>query len=207
MKIFNVYGDSHSYFGWKDIQIEGVKIVIYHIGPILMHSVGNRSDLIESFSNGLPKIGLKSEDHICFTFGEIDCRNHIYKHSDEKGINHESVINEVVDKYFSTINLCKSKHPEVNFYVYNVVPTPKQSDILETGHQFPHLGTDEQRKNYVSYMNKKLREYCLLNHYTFINIWEFYALDDGFMNPKYFDGQAHINDKCFLEGFLKLILV
>ena len=44
--------------------------------------------------------------------------------------------------------------------VYNVVP-PVQKHNTHENLEYPYLGTDEERKKYVLYFNKKLKQKCI----------------------------------------------
>uniref|UniRef100_A0A6C0E3W7 Uncharacterized protein n=1 Tax=viral metagenome TaxID=1070528 RepID=A0A6C0E3W7_9ZZZZ len=150
-------GDSHSYNGWTGI-------MPHYLGPVLCHSFGkeklNRCD-IRNFN-------IKDGDTIVFCLGEIDCRCHIHKHIKET-TTYQDIINNIVDNYFEAIelNISISQIKLKNICVYNVVP-PVQTYNTYENPKYPYLGSDEERKQYVLFFNKKLKEKCIEKEYIYI---------------------------------------
>jgi hypothetical protein len=182
-------GDSHSYFGWS-------KNICHHLGPILCYSFGkeklNRCDI--------RKFKIKNGDTVVFCFGEIDCRCHIHKHLNDR--HYKDVINSLVDDYFDAIDLnIHVSNLKVNVCVYNVVPPVKNGNIIEND-EFPLLGTDEDRKNYVLYFNERLKEKCLKRNYIFFDVYNKYIVD-GFLNKELSDGNVHIGNGIHISNFIK----
>jgi len=149
-------GDSHSYFGWSGI-------ISHHLGPILCYSFGkdklNRCD-IRNFN-------IKDGDTIVFCLGEIDCRCHIHKHI-TYSITYDKIIDNIIDNYFQAIelNITNAQIKFKNICVYNVVPPIQKYNTYENP-DFPYLGSDEERKQYVLYFNKKLQEKCIEAKYIY----------------------------------------
>lgn len=96
-----------------------------------------------------------------FCFGEVDCRCHIYKHITDTN-NYQNIIDNIIDNYFDAIqlNISVSQIKFKNICVYNVVPPVEKYNTCENL-DYPYLGTDEERKNYVLYFNKKLKNIVL----------------------------------------------
>jgi len=130
--------------------------------------------------------GIPEEAIVCFSWGEIDCRCHVNKFQPW-----QETIDELVKNYFDAIE-ANIKKPE-NAWIFNVVPPPRREAAIESP-GFPFLGTDEERLAYVRYMNKKLSE-CGSRGYTFIDVYEHYCDQDGFMIPEKSDGHVHIADE------------
>ena len=187
----HTFGDSHSYNGWYGI-------TTHHLGPVLCYSFGmeklNRCD-IRNFN-------IKDNDTIIFCFGEIDCRCHIYKHINETNT-YEDIINNIVDNYFEAIklNIITSHLKLKNICVYNVVP-PTQKHNTSENPKFPYLGTDTERKQYVLYFNKKLKEKCSENNYIFFDVYDKYADENGFLSKILSDGNVHIKKTVYITDFI-----
>jgi len=147
-------GDSHSHNGWTNV-------INHHLGPVLCYSFGkeklDRCD-IRNFN-------IKDGDTIVFCLGEIDCRCHIHKHITDE-VTYQDIINNIVDNYFEAIelNISISQIKFKNICVYNVVP-PVQKNSVTNNVEYPFLGTDGERKQYVFYFNKKLN--TKINHFIF----------------------------------------
>ena len=184
----HTFGDSHSFNGWS-----GVKT--HHLGPKLCYNFGKKMLDVCNIS----KFNIKNGDTLIFCFGEIDCRCHIHKHIN-KTISYQVVIDNIVDGYFiaikKNINNIKLKNNNIklkNICVYNVVP-PIQKNNTKENPEYPYLGNDEERKEYVLYFNKKLKEKCDECNYIFFDIYDKYTDDNGFLRKDLSDGNVHIGN-------------
>jgi len=187
----HTFGDSHSYNGWSGI-------ISHHLGPVLCYSFGkenlNRCD-IRNFN-------VKNGDTIIFCLGEIDCRCHIHKHISET-ITYQDIIDNIVTNYFEAIkiNIDVSKIKLKNICVYNVVP-PIQKYNTDENPSYPYLGSDEERRDYTLYFNKKLKEKCIENNYIFFDIYKKYVDENGFLKKELSDGNVHIGDGTYISNFM-----
>lgn len=196
-------GDSHSSFGFRSI--EGVSV--YHLGARLMYN----------FKEEIFKIQRATEnDCVVFCFGEIDCRCHIKKHS-INGTTYNSVIESLTNRYIGTILSIKNAHNIDNIFIYNILPTrridsvepykiPEHIDYQvydEEGAQpFPFIGSDDERKQYTLLMNQQLKHLCEANGLGFIDVYDKYIDEDGFLNMALSDGCIHIGDEKYLKEFI-----
>ena len=185
-------GDSHCGYGWTGI-------IQHHLGPVLCYSLGkeklNRCD-IRNFN-------IKDGDTIVFVLGEIDCRCHIHKHITET-TRYQDIINNIVDNYFEAIelNVSISQIKLKNVCVYNVVP-PIQKYNTSENPEYPYLGTDEERKQYALYFNKKLKEKCIEKEYIFFDIYNNYIDENGYLRKDLSDGVVHISNGIYISNFIK----
>lgn len=186
-------GDSHSGFG------DSKEIVKHNLGSGLCYSFGikklDRCD-IRNFD-------FKDGDTIIFCLGEIDCRCHVHKHI-TRSKTYQDVIDDIVNNYIETIelNISVSKINFRNVSVYNVVPPIQRWNTWENP-EFPYLGTDEERKQYVLYFNKKLKERCIEKEYIFFDIYNNYADENGFLRKDLSDGNVHIANEIYINKFIK----
>ena len=184
-------GDSHSHNGWSGI-------INHHLGPLLCYSFGkeqlNRCN-INNFS-------IKDGDTVIFCLGEIDCRCHIHKHINKINT-YQDIINNIIDNYFEAIklNIINLQIKLKNICVYNVVPPVQKYNTIENL-EYPYLGSDEERKNYVLYFNKKLKEKCIKNNYIFFDIYDKYTDENGFLKKDLSDGNVHIRDGIYITNFI-----
>jgi len=189
-------GDSHCYFGWCGI-------ITHHLGPILCYSFGKENLKRCDIRN----FNIKDDDTIIFCFGEIDCRCHIHKHITET-ITYQDIINSIVNNYFEAIelNVSISQIKLKNVCVYNVVPAIQKFNAFKDGYpetEYPHLGTDEERKKYTLYFNEKLKEKCIEKKYIYFDIYNNYVDDNGFLRRDLSDGKVHIENGVHLSNFMK----
>lgn len=189
MKIHTI-GDSHCYCGWENIS----NVITHHLGPKLCHSFGN-SEL------DISKFGINKNDVVIFCFGEIDCRCHVFKHITENK-SYKNIIDELTDKYLSSIKNCMKEINAKITSVFNVVPPVNKFNTPEN-QDYPYLGKDEERKSYVLYFNEKLKEKCKEYGYNFFDVYNHYSDDDGFLRKEFSDGNVHIKNGIFLQNFIE----
>jgi len=193
--VIHTIGDSHAIFGWNNIENHEN----HGLGPLLCYSFGkeklNRCDI--------SKYNIKDGDTIIFCLGEIDCRCHIHKHINDI-TTYQDIINSIVDNYFEAIqlNISNSKIIFKNICVYNVVPPVERYNTKENL-DYPYLGTDEERKQYVLYFNKKLKEKCIEKEYIFFDIYNNYIDENGFLKKKLSDGNVHILNDIYIKKFIQ----
>jgi len=163
-------GDSHAINGFNQFKT-------HHLGPIPCYSFGK--DKLKRCD--ISKFNMQNNDTIIFCFGEIDCRCHIHKHI-TKDNTYQDIINLIVDNYFEAIelNISNLEIKLKNVCVYNVVP-PVQKHNTHENLEYPYLGTDEERKKYVLYFNKKLKQKCIEKNYVFFDVYDFYKDNNGFL--------------------------
>ena len=184
-------GASHSFNGWTGI-------INHHLGPVLCYSFGkeklNRCDI--------RKFDIKDGDTIVFCLGEIDCRCHIHKHITETAV-YQDIINNIIDNYFEAIelNITISQIKLKNVCVYNVVP-PIQTYNTQENPEYPLLGTDEERKEYSLYFNKKLKEKCIQKKYIFFDVYNSYIDENGFLRKDLSDDTVHIRNGVYITNFI-----
>jgi hypothetical protein len=185
-------GDSHSYHGWSGI-------ISHHLGPVLCFSFGKKKLNICDIRN----FNIKDNDSIVFCFGEIDCRCHIHKHITDT-ITYQDIINNIVDNYFEAIelNVSTSQIKLKNICVYNVVPPIQKYNTIENT-EYPFLGTDEERKKYTLYFNKKLKKKCIENNYIYFDIYDKYIDENGFLKKELSDNTVHINNSLYINNFIQ----
>jgi hypothetical protein len=118
------------------------------------------------------------------------------------------VIDIIVENYFEAIklNITTSQLKLKNVCVYNVVPPVQRHNTHENPGQ-PYLGSDEERKSYVLYFNKKLKEKCVENNYIFFDVYDKYTDDNGFLRKDLSDGCVHISDGVHLTNFINENLI
>ena len=150
---------------------------------------------------------IKDGDTIIFCLGEIDCRCHIHKHITDT-VTYKDIINNIVDNYFKTIelNISISQIKLKNVCVYNIVPPIQKYNTIENP-EYPYLGSDEERKQYVLYFNEKIKDKCIEKEYIFFDIYNNYIDENGFLRKDLSDGNVHIGNGIFISNFIKEYLL
>jgi hypothetical protein len=192
MKIFT-FGDSHgSCGGWNTAYITAV----YH-GPLLCYTVGKK--VLEVMNISLYDV--QEGDAVIFCFGEIDCRCHIKKHITEE-ISYQNIIDDIIYNYFEAIRInIDILGKKVKPYVFNVVP-PVESETIIQNPDFPTVGSDEERKSYVIYFNKKIKEYCEKYDYGFFDVYDKYTNENGMLKKELSDNNVHIAENKYITEFI-----
>lgn len=193
--IIHTFGDSHCQAGWSQFK----NVACHHLGPLLAYSFGkdifSRCDIRQYY--------VKDGDYIVFCLGEIDCRCHIHKHVSTK-LSYKSIIDFIVNKYFEAIRLnVEALSIKVKgVCVYNIVPPVEKNTIVENK-DWPFIGSDEERLEYVKYFNKKLMEKCKDYNYIFIDIYDKVSDSRGFLRKDKSDGNLHIGSGTPIQEFLR----
>lgn len=189
-----VYGDSHGSVGWPGYFIQ------HYYGPLLCYTLGTKKWQVMDIS-----LFNDTEDgDVCvFCFGEIDCRCHIKKHITEEKT-YEQIIDDLVFNYLETVkeNIEKTGKKLIT-YIYNVTPPSKESDVAIKHPEFPFIGTDEERKSYTLYFNKKLKEMCPKYGFGFFDMYDYYVTEEGFLNRNLSDANVHIRDGVYINKFIE----
>jgi hypothetical protein len=189
-KIIYPVGDSHAWHVWLKIPEAAPNTV----GPMTMYHFGTYKPMMLS--------AIPSDAIVCFCWGEIDCRCHVFKHPPAV-----ECINELVRKYRDAISENVVGREKKKVWVYNVVPPPIRdpgtNPLFPENPAFPFLGTDEQRLSYVKLMNELLRKMCYIEGWTFVNIYDKYADAQGFLNMAMSDGHVHLADEVPLKEFIR----
>jgi hypothetical protein len=183
-------GDSHSYSGWENV-------VNHYLGPILCYSFGN-----DPFNRcNISTFSIEEGDTVVFCLGEIDCRCHIHKHVSESST-YQSIIDNIVDNYLKSVKaLIDSLRLNLKVCIYNVVPAVIKDTVPENG-DYPYLGDDETRRNYILYFNTKLNDECKKYKYLFFDVYDKYT-NNGFLNKELSDGFVHIRDGSHIKEFIR----
>jgi len=195
MKI-HTFGDSHSHEGWQHIENNKtfpIPIIVHLLGPKLMYSFGKEKlNLLNIKSHGV-----QENDIVVFCFGEIDCRCHVHKFKEQ---GYKNILTEVINNYIEAIKMNVEQYNKITTCIYNIVP-PVRKEITPENPEYPYLGTNEERRNYVTFSNSLISKKCREENYIFIDIYNQHSNEDGYL--KHSDGTLHIGTPLFLEEFLR----
>ncbi len=197
--MIRIYGDSHAGFSFKNLKLKNNN---YSRHSITMFRIG-RDNLIINFNKNI----IQNDDIIILSYGEIDCRCHIQRQIN-LGKNEDDIINELVNNYIITIKN-NTINMDIKIIIVGVIPPTKQSEyeILHGPifHEFPFVGSDEDRVRYTNKVNKLLEEISNNNNYIYFNPYSYYTRDDGTLKYELSDKTVHLGDNSyFLEKFIDL---
>lgn len=193
-----IFGDSHANNNFYNIDIENVNL---YQNSITMYRIG-RDGVIINFDSSY-----NSENNtFILLYGEVDCRCHIGKRV-ELGIEYENVCEEIVNNYIETIKKNIIKYKQI--IICSITPPYCRYDYESINgpitHEFPFIGSDEERVKYTILVNKLLKEKCIKNNFTFLDIFEFYSGENGTLKSELSDKVCHIIDNEYIIQELKKI--
>lgn len=181
-----IYGDSHACNSFDSLPLKHENC---YCSSITMFRIG-RDNIIINFNKDI----IKSNDTIVLVYGEVDCRCHIHRQIN-LGHNEDSVINDLVNKYFQTIQN-NTKDIDVNIIIVGVIPPTRKEDYeffnKKVNNEFPFIGTDEDRVRYTNKVNKLLEELSIQNKFIYFDPYDYYKNIDGTLNHELSDTFNHI---------------
>jgi hypothetical protein len=198
--MIHIYGDSHARFSFNNLEKPNNNL---NVPSITMFRIG-RDNIIINFN----KYTIKPNDIIVLSYGEVDCRCHI-KRQINLGKDEDDVIHELVNNYIRTIRN-NTIDLDVKIIIVGVIPPTKQDDFEKLNgpilHEFPFVGTDEDRVRYTNKINKLLEEMSNNNNYMYFNPYSYYTRDDGTLKYELSDNNVHLRDNSYLlEKFMELV--
>jgi len=194
----HVYGESHG-SRWMDIHIDSLHINIHDIGPATASSFGFESTRVVN----MEKDKVNPGEIVSFVMGEIDCRAHIHKYKNT----YKDLIDEIVKHYFIGIKNVITVN-DLIVLIPSITPVPKYNPNIPEIYGIEKLpeGKDYERKVYVEYMNQKIKEECEKYNYIFLDAYQEYCNEEGFLEPTLSDGGVHIGDTVYIAEKLQKII-
>jgi hypothetical protein len=185
--LVHVIGDSHV------VPFRGsMPFLAHHLGAATAYNLTKKNSTTRSNEQLFKVINkLGEKDIVMLSFGEIDCRIHIYYQ--HKKSNGKYSIEELIDRTISNYGevMAQLKERGVNFCIYCVSPATN----VGNEYKYPYYGTAEVRSQINRLFNKKLRAFCQSNGYKFIDIYDRVADRDGLMLKEYAGDDIHLNKK------------
>jgi hypothetical protein len=164
----------------------------HHLGAATAYNLNKKNSSTRSNEQLFKLIDkLGKMDIVMLSFGEIDCRIHIYyQHKKSDG---KYSIGELIDKTIENYGqvMAQLKERRVNFCVYCVSPATK----VGNEYKYPFYGTPEERSQINRMFNEKLRALCEKNGYKFVDIYYRVTDKDGLMLQEYAGDEIHLNKR------------
>lgn len=185
--LIHVVGDSHV------VPFRGsMPFLAHHLGAATAYNLNKKSSTTrsnEQLFKVINKLGKK--DLVMLSFGEIDCRIHIYYQ--HKKSNGKYSIADLIDRTISNYGevMAQLKARGVSFCVYCVSPATK----VENEYKYPFYGTPEVRSQINRTFNEKLRAFCEEKGHVFIDIYDRVSDKEGLMLREYASDDIHLSKK------------
>jgi hypothetical protein len=182
-----ILGDSHAKTNFANLNLPHRN---FFENAITMHRVGRDRRII-----GLNKIRQRADDIYVFCNGEIDCRCHVARQM-ALGRAKEEIIGKLVGDYVEAI---RHNVRRCRAIVLCCVTPPMSRAKYEAKHgpvthEFPFLGTDEERVEYTRLMNRLLEAACRQAGFVFLDYFDYYADEFGMLKYDLSDEVCHIRN-------------
>lgn len=179
------YGDSHSHWHSNILELVNGTAVLKTMSMYgkTMHGI------IQLGSNGINfrNTYFPLNSIAMFNFGEVDSRNHLHKFAK---IGVYKKIKCLVADYENLILRNANLVPHVIIWIGGLVP-PKDNPNCA------HIGNNYDRALYNRLLNDELKRMAYRNDFFFLDNYEDYATDDGFLNWDLSDFHIHIGSQKF----------
>ncbi len=187
-----IFGDSHANFNFRGLTEPHYNL---HQPSITMHRIG-RDGYIINFDQSFCSV----ENTFILCYGEVDCRCHVARQI-ATGRELNEICNELINKYIETIQASITEYRQI--ILCSITPPLRRREYEDIHgpitHEFPFIGTDEERVKYTLLMNKLLKEAAEKNGYRYLDLWSHYARsEDGTLNSEYSDSICHIINNTFI---------
>lgn len=183
--MIHVFGDSHGLFSF-----DGLANSINHSRPaITMHRIG-RND--SAFMNLNSNERITSAPYSIHQYGEIDCRCHIGRQDRPAS----AVISTLVSSYIQSI--LHHLPSDSKLAIVCAVPPPTYQSKYESvhgpiTHEYPFIGSDEDRVKYSTDLNRSLAEACGVDErLRFLDVYSSFRDDRGMMIFEMSDQCVHV---------------
>lgn len=184
-KEIHVIGDSH--FKSIDVGYFFIPNYYYRHSPMTMYWASKQKTFYRLSFN--PEEEIPKDGFWIFCFGEIDVRCLIYNQIHEKNRQEDEVIETLVNDYIENLLTIYSE-----IGIMSVSPPARRDPVIEDVN-YPFVGPDEDRSRYTKKLNAKLQEKCKEKNLLYINVYDAYKDEEGFLIKELSDGSIHIEDK------------
>ena len=181
-----VVGDSHS-LSFRNTR----SFLVKHIGPATAYKLRfkeNRTRSNEQLFSIIKKIN-KKRNLVLLVFGEVDCRIHIYNNARKKNRSIGSLIDDTVSGYGEVLKLLTVD--SVDFVVCGVPPANTQGNV----YHFPYYAAPQEQRDIKKAFNEKLKDFCRDNGYKYLDLFNKFSDENGFILEQYKRDDVHLGNK------------
>ena len=186
---FHTFGDSHSHWTLSILEkINASCILKTHsfYGKTLFGAT--KSDFIQNIS--FVSNNIEKNSIVMFNFGEVDSRNHLHRFRNT-GLDLE--IQRLVRAYENLILSNSILVPNIHIWIGGLVP-PTENPKTD------YLGSNDERKYYNQALNDEIYRMAKKNNFFYIDNYQDYVNERGFLRFNISDGHIHIGPKHFTEN-------
>jgi hypothetical protein len=132
---------------------------------------------------------LRKGEEILFSFGEIDCRIHLYRQSIKQDVEIVALMHDTINRY--TNYVCELMQEGFDIYILSVPPAGTQNNRFKYNHYAPY-----SHRKLINFMfNMELEHICILKNIHYIDYY--FKVSDGKMGRRmdYVEDDVHLNSK------------
>ena len=188
-----VFGDSHSDWPYSIFKKVNSRVIL-HNHSTHAKTLHGATRFGKRFVN-FKRAKVKDNSIVMINFGEIDSRSHLHRFK-HKGLYKE--MRRLVLAYEKLILENLELVPNVHIWIGGLVPTTEYC-------KFSPMGKSYERLLYSRLLNEEIHRMAIRNGFFYIDNYEDYADENGFLNMSISDGSVHIrNDQFTLKTKLAL---
>lgn len=169
----------------------------YHIGAALAYNLTRTG----TFAQGRERLMAILSQHVpagatvLLSFGEIDCRAHLVKQAEQRGLPLEHVVDYCLDEYFKAV----VEVAEMGFHVvvYNALCSRSRmgTDGKRKDGGYTAYGTCRERTRAVALFNAGAKQRCELHGMSFLETVPYLNDRRGQPPPWYFLDRIHLSQR------------
>ncbi|MEW6245957.1 MAG: SGNH/GDSL hydrolase family protein [Nitrospirota bacterium] len=193
--LVHVIGDSHV-LAFK----RQPSFLVYHVGPATAYKLGQDHSTTQGRQRVLRILNrVKSGDIALLSFGEIDCRIHIYyqyKKHDERIPLSQWIDRTIVSYGAFLLDVAKRG---CRLCVYGIPPAGRQPNR----YGYPYYAAPDLRVGIFREFNERLKAFCAAQSIPYIDIFVAASDGEGFISEEFASDEVHLNARAveFVRGW------
>jgi len=125
----------------------------------------------------LKTLGMKADDIVIWSFGEIDVRTHIGRIRDSQAVDVQTLLERLVCRYLSVAIVNRELIPGIQIVISSVIPPSEK--ITREDHTLPFYGTLDDRVGLTRSLNSMLEKFCSYFEFAYVDVYNPFAGSDG----------------------------
>lgn len=186
-----VVGDSHSLTFQNSYPF-----IVYHLGAATAFGLASEKSKTNSHEKIISIVKrVRKNDFLMLSFGEIDCRQHVYRQMILKKMDssYEVIVSGIIERYFNVINEILMKHKRL--IIYGMPPTTRQGNV----YKIDHYALPEIQYKIKGIFNNMMITNCKHNGIIYVNIFNKFCDSQGFISKEYSSDMIHLNKNAVPE--------
>jgi lysophospholipase L1-like esterase len=181
-----VVGDSHTAIFKNDPAFKVVEIAATAHNLIREKSTSNSHQKLQELIDSIDK----KSDLVMLVLGETDCRFHVYYQAKKRGVSISDIINETVFHYGLALHWLRGSG--IIPIVLGIPPTGTYDRFEFDTPGKPYASPEILAKIYSEF-NSKMKIFCSMRAFVYIDIYSLTVDDKGFLKKEYAADAVHLN--------------